>query len=221
MGQALAIVPFDHLNDIQFRPGDDPGPASFTAIFGGEQLFDYLGIGSKTIDSDQDRLNDTPRGLTHLRYDLQDQMLVPIQRYSTPNEQTGKHAKGCTDPGRLSLQLDPYLVGLHLGQLDCLAADKLILNPHGMVTGLQLPTGHRALVDLHRSSMPKANTIAASGQPWHRRARTNMTIGNGYFKFAIGVPYRSEKVRRQLQHRYRRSLRECTLIRVSVIQYGH
>ena len=36
MGQALAIVTLDDLNDIQFRPGDTPGPAAATMIFGGE-----------------------------------------------------------------------------------------------------------------------------------------------------------------------------------------
>ena len=48
-----------------------------------------------------------------------------------------------------------------------------------------------------------------------------MTIGSGYFKRNSGVPYRSEKVLRQVQQRYRRSLSECTLTCVSMIQWGH
>ncbi len=92
MGQALAAVALDDLDDIQPRPWKTLGPPSFATVFGGKQLLDHLWIGSKTIDSDQDGLNDAPRGLTHLRHDPQDEMLVPIQRYSTPNEKAGKHA---------------------------------------------------------------------------------------------------------------------------------
>ena len=147
MGQAFATVPFDHLNDVQFRPEDAPGSAPSAAILGSEQFLHHLGIGSKAIDSDQDRLDDATRSLTHLRHDLQDEMLVPVQRYSAPNEQAGKDAQCSADPGRMSLQLDPHFVGLYLGQLDCLAADVSLLDPFSMVSRSHLPTGHGAFID--------------------------------------------------------------------------
>jgi len=146
--QAFALVAFDDLDDIQFWPGDALGPTPLAVVPGGKQLFQYAGIGSKTIDTEKDWLDDTSRSLTDLRHDLQDEVLVPLQRYGAPDEQARKDTQGGRDPGDLSLQLYPHLVGLHLSQLDDPPTDEAILDPLGMVTSLQLPAGHGALVYL-------------------------------------------------------------------------
>ena len=49
MGQTFAVVPFDDLNDVQFRPGDAFEPARFAAALGGKQLFDRFGISSESM----------------------------------------------------------------------------------------------------------------------------------------------------------------------------
>jgi len=103
VGEAFALVPFDHLDDVQFRPGNPPGRPPSTAVLGGKQLFEQFGVSSKAIDSNQNGLNDTSRGLSHFRHDLQEEMFVPMQRYSAPNEQAGKDAQGGADPGYLPL----------------------------------------------------------------------------------------------------------------------
>jgi hypothetical protein len=169
-------VLFDHLGDIDIRPGDQAWPPNLAGVqWGAESLLKSVNICTQAIHTQQQ--GPTQGTGTHLLSQGSHQVLVTMSIDDSSQPQPGTDHYGRGHPHYPALHFDPNLIGLHVPQITGLAWYEMGMHFLAVLPGSPLPFFDRPLINpkgghngldrtaISQQSNDQAHCVNAGTQP--------------------------------------------------------